>query len=328
MDAKVAVVLGRLRLRRARDRVGLDRQDPCLVVLRGAHDRRSCRVGEHEDRAALAAGVEHHQRQVADRSRRPGTPPRPPPRTRASAGPGTGATPSTCRVGGAPGRVDGGGRRRAGFADTGGVGRSTVGARVRARRGREEDDGEGGEAASRRAIVMSSSTGRTPAAFSARSWHERESMDASDSWRWPGSPCSSPPAAVAPPPPTASPSAPPAGRRRRTAAPSSSAAGNSYTVRLPAKGGKKVRVVVHDPDGVLAGIRVPTATEAADVGNTPMSGDAAVARTAATARRSVVAWVGTVVRQEGRTSRCTGTTGHASRRPRAGRATRWRSTAP
>jgi hypothetical protein len=54
-----------------------------------------------------------------------------------------------------------------------------------------------------------------------------------------------------------------------------------------------VRVVVHDPDDALTGIRLPTATEAADVGNTPMSGDAAAAD-GRNSKALVVAWVGTV----------------------------------
>jgi hypothetical protein len=52
-------------------------------------------------------------------------------------------------------------------------------------------------------------------------------------------------------------------------------------------------VVVHDPDDALTGIRLPTATEAADVGNTPMSGDAA-ATDGRNSKALVVAWVGTV----------------------------------
>ena len=54
-----------------------------------------------------------------------------------------------------------------------------------------------------------------------------------------------------------------------------------------------MRVVVHDPDDALRGIRLPTATEAADVENTPMSGDAAVAD-GRNSKALVVAWVGTV----------------------------------
>lgn len=94
------------------------------------------------------------------------------------------------------------------------------------------------------------------------------------------------------PSPTASPSASAVESSSPVASPSAQA-GKSYSVRLPADGGKKVRVVVHDPDDALTGIRVPTASEAADVGNTPMSGDAAVSD-GRNSKTLVVAWVGTV----------------------------------
>lgn len=92
------------------------------------------------------------------------------------------------------------------------------------------------------------------------------------------------------PPPTSSPSAPPAVVSPNPE-PSSSAA-VTYTVKLPAKGGHKMRVVVHDPGGVLAGARAPTASEAADVANTPRSGDAALAE-GRTGKMLVASWVGT-----------------------------------
>ena len=75
--------------------------------------------------------------------------------------------------------------------------------------------------------------------------------------------------------------------------PSSTAAGTAtYTVKLPANGGRKMRVVVHDPGGVLAGARVPTATESADVANTPRSDNADVAQ-GRTGKMLVASWVGT-----------------------------------
>ena len=95
------------------------------------------------------------------------------------------------------------------------------------------------------------------------------------------------------PSPTASPSTAPSLSSSPPAASPSAAAGTSYSLRLPADGGKKLRVVVHDPESVLSGIRLPTGTEAADVENTPMSGDAAVAG-GRNSKALVVAWVGTV----------------------------------
>jgi hypothetical protein len=93
------------------------------------------------------------------------------------------------------------------------------------------------------------------------------------------------------PPPTSSPSAPPP-IASSSPQPSSSSVTATYTVKLPANGGRKMRVVVHDPGGVLAGARLPTATEAADVANTPGSGDAAVAE-GRTGKMLVASWVGT-----------------------------------
>ena len=92
------------------------------------------------------------------------------------------------------------------------------------------------------------------------------------------------------PPPTSSPSAPPAVVSPNPE-PSSSAA-VTYTVKLPAKGGHKMRVVVHDPGGVLAGPGSPRRAEAADVANTPRSGDAALAE-GRTGKMLVASWVGT-----------------------------------
>ncbi len=69
----------------------------------------------------------------------------------------------------------------------------------------------------------------------------------------------------------------PAASASSNPAPSSSvAAGQSFTVQLPAESGKGVKVVVHDPDNVLSGIRVPTPTEAASIANTPSGTDATV----------------------------------------------------
>ena len=94
------------------------------------------------------------------------------------------------------------------------------------------------------------------------------------------------------PPPTSSPSAPPS-IAPPSPQPSSTAAGTAtYTVKLPANGGRKMRVVVHDPGGVLAGARVPTAAEAADVANTPRSDDAALTQ-GRTGKMLVASWVGT-----------------------------------
>ena len=96
------------------------------------------------------------------------------------------------------------------------------------------------------------------------------------------------------PPPTSSPSTPPS-IASPSMQPSSSATANAtatYTVKLPANGGRKMRVVVHDPGGVLAGARVPTATESADVANMPRKGDAAIAQ-GRSGKLLVATWVGT-----------------------------------
>ncbi len=95
------------------------------------------------------------------------------------------------------------------------------------------------------------------------------------------------------PPPTSSPSAPLPNESSTPAsqAPSSSAIA-TYTVKLPANGGHKMRVIVHDPGGVLSGARVPTASEAADVANTPTGDEAALAE-GRTGKMLVASWVGT-----------------------------------
>ena len=94
------------------------------------------------------------------------------------------------------------------------------------------------------------------------------------------------------PPPTSSPSAPPS-IAAPSLQPTSTAAGTAtYTVKLPANGGRKMRVVVHDPGGVLAGARPPTATETADVANTPRGDNAALAQ-GRTGKMLVASWVGT-----------------------------------
>jgi hypothetical protein len=96
------------------------------------------------------------------------------------------------------------------------------------------------------------------------------------------------------PTPTSSPSASsPAVESSSPIAPPSTAAGKTYAVRLPADGGKRVRVVVHDPAGALTGVRLPTATEAADVENTPMSGNAAI-ESGRNTKALVVSWIGSV----------------------------------
>jgi hypothetical protein len=94
------------------------------------------------------------------------------------------------------------------------------------------------------------------------------------------------------PPPTSSPSAPaPIGSSTTPTSEPSSSATATYTVKLPANGGHKMRVVVHDPGGVLAGARLPTATEAADVANTPTADEAALAE-GRTGKMLVASWVG------------------------------------
>lgn len=78
------------------------------------------------------------------------------------------------------------------------------------------------------------------------------------------------------------------------AAPTSSAvAGQSFTVRLPGESGKGVKVIVHDPDNVLTGIRVPTPTEAASIQNTP-SGDDATVVAGKNGKALVVGWTASV----------------------------------
>ncbi len=52
-----------------------------------------------------------------------------------------------------------------------------------------------------------------------------------------------------------------------------------------------MRVVVHDPGGVLAGARVPTAAEAADVANSP-TGDEAALIEGRTGKMLVASWFG------------------------------------
>ena len=72
----------------------------------------------------------------------------------------------------------------------------------------------------------------------------------------------------------------------------SSHAAVTYTVKLPPSGGQKMRVLVHDPGGVLAGARVPTAAEAADVANSP-TGDEAALIEGRTGKMLVASWFGT-----------------------------------
>ena len=72
----------------------------------------------------------------------------------------------------------------------------------------------------------------------------------------------------------------------------SSRAAVTYTVKLPPSGGQKMRVLVHDPGGVLAGARVPTAAEAADVANSP-TGDEAALIEGRTGKMLVASWFGT-----------------------------------
>ena len=99
------------------------------------------------------------------------------------------------------------------------------------------------------------------------------------------------------PPPTSSPSSPPVASTNPTsssaASPNpSSGAAVTYTVKLPPNGGQKMRVLVHDPGRVLAGARVPTAAEAADVANAP-TGDETALLQGRTGKMLVASWFGT-----------------------------------
>lgn len=70
--------------------------------------------------------------------------------------------------------------------------------------------------------------------------------------------------------------------------------GTTFTIRLSSDdGGKRVRVVVHDVNGALAGVRAPTKNEGKSVSNAFHGSDAAVTG-GKTAHLLVVGWIGTV----------------------------------
>jgi hypothetical protein len=95
------------------------------------------------------------------------------------------------------------------------------------------------------------------------------------------------------PPATGSPSASvSSGPSPAVAASPSALTGTTFTVRLPAGSGKRVRVTVHDQNGVLSAARVPTSAEAKAVSHAFHGGNAAVTG-GKTAKLLVVGWVGT-----------------------------------
>ena len=95
--------------------------------------------------------------------------------------------------------------------------------------------------------------------------------------------------APASPSASASPSSAPSQAAVSSPAPST---GMSFTIRLPEVGGKRVRVIVHDVNGVLAEVRAPTKAEAKSASNAFDEGNAAVTG-GKTARLLVVGWIGT-----------------------------------
>ena len=77
--------------------------------------------------------------------------------------------------------------------------------------------------------------------------------------------------------PPASPSPSPSPAPSQVAAASAaSSLGTTFNVRLPAIAGHRVRVVVHDPNGVLSAVRVPTSSESKAVSRAFHGGNAAV----------------------------------------------------
>ena len=95
--------------------------------------------------------------------------------------------------------------------------------------------------------------------------------------------------APASPSASASPSSAPSHAAVSSPAPST---GMSFTIRLPEVGGKRVRVIVHDVNGVLAEVRAPTKAETKSVSNAFDGGNAAVTG-GKTPRLLVVGWIGT-----------------------------------
>ena len=95
--------------------------------------------------------------------------------------------------------------------------------------------------------------------------------------------------APASPSASASPSSAPSHAAVSSPAPST---GMSFTIRLPEVGGKRVRVIVHDVNGLLAGVRAPTKAETKSVSNAFDGGNAAVTG-GKTSRLLVVGWIGT-----------------------------------
>ena len=93
--------------------------------------------------------------------------------------------------------------------------------------------------------------------------------------------------------PPASPSPSPSSAPSQVAAASAgSSLGTTFNVRLPAIAGHRVRVIVHDPNGVLTAVRVPTSSESKAVSRAFHGGNAAVTG-GKSAKVLVVGWVGT-----------------------------------
>jgi hypothetical protein len=68
--------------------------------------------------------------------------------------------------------------------------------------------------------------------------------------------------------------------------------GMTFTIKLPEVGGTRVRVVVHDVNGVLAGVRAPTKAETKSVSNAFHGSNVAVTG-GKSAKVLVVGWMGT-----------------------------------
>jgi hypothetical protein len=96
---------------------------------------------------------------------------------------------------------------------------------------------------------------------------------------------SNPPASPSPSPNSSS--AP----SQAVAASPSTAGGTTFNVKLPAVNGHRVRVVVHDPQGVLGAVRAPTTAEAKAATRAFHGGNASVTG-GKSAKLLVVGWVG------------------------------------
>lgn len=72
----------------------------------------------------------------------------------------------------------------------------------------------------------------------------------------------------------------------------SAATGTTFAVKLPPISGQRVRVTVHDANGVLSAARVPTSAESKAVSHAFHGGNAAVTG-GKSAKLLVVGWVGT-----------------------------------